>query len=172
MEFWGKITLVVIFKIFAVLAFVVLFTVEQNNFSMCADAKGIQCIGNATVAEGVQLISEEIGCTDVKDRNCCRYIYEDNPQCYMTVAHQSIFAGYAGVGLMLFAEVFYLVALLVYMVFPFLTKFMMYRGEFVRGPKTAALASSEIFSKAIYFITPILLILIIWSLYRNLPFFM
>ncbi len=171
MEFLKKYKQQIIFKIIALVALLFLYIIYNNNFAVCPSVRSIECSKGISLPEGIEEIPEEYRCLPVKDKECCIYIYPDNPQCYLVVLKQSILGGVTGSLLMIFAELFYFITLVIYMIFPFLTRFILYEGYTLRDPKEAAQVSAEVFAKAIYFITPILLLLILLALYRNLPYF-
>ena len=161
----------VVFKCVALLALWFLFMIYQNNFDVCESVKGVECKGEYTLEDGVMSIPIDGMCEDVDSENCCVYIYEGNPQCYLASVQQSLFAGMMGAGLMLFAEIFYVLAFLIYWAFPFLVRFINYGGTSSNDPGEAAMMTTEVFAKAIYMITPILLVMIFYTLYQNLPYF-
>ena len=162
----------VVFKGFALMALWFLIIINQNNFDVCESTKGIACKGQATIDDNVVTIPIDSECVDAKSNNCCVYIYDGNPQCYLSSVRQSVYAGMMGSLLILFAEIFYLIAFLIFWAFPFLVRFINYGGSTSNDPGEAALMTTEVFSKAIYLITPILLMMIFYTLYQNLPYFL
>lgn len=171
MGFLQKYRYQILFKIIAVLAVGLFYSIYVNNYSICPQVRQVECIGNQTLPANTGIIPQEYKCTSVEDQECCRHIYPGNQQCYNEAVKRSIFAGFTGSGLIIFAEFFYLIALLIYTIFPFLTRFVV-KGPYIgSGAQEAAFLSSDVFAKAIYFITPLLQIIILFVLYRNLPFF-
>lgn len=168
-NFLKKYRFEILFKIIALIAIVFFYLVYNNNFGICPQVESIMCKDEISLPEGTKIIPMEYKCESVEDKECCIYIYDNNPQCYHIMLRQSLNAGFTGAALMLFAEVFYLIALIIYSLFPFLTRYVVYRGYSLNKPHEAAMISAGVFAKAIYFITPILLILIIMALFRNLP---
>ena len=159
----------ILFKIIALIAIVFFYIIYNNNFGVCPEVESIQCKNDITLPEGTKMIPLEYKCESIKDEECCIYVYDDNPQCYHIMLRQGINAGFTGAALMLFAEVFYFIALIIYSLFPFLTKYVIYEEYSLDKPHDAAVMTASVFAKAIYFITPILMIMIIISLFRNLP---
>jgi membrane glycosyltransferase len=168
-KFMAKYQYAIIFKIFAVIAIIFFIGIYQRNFAVCEDVKQIGCLGNITLDPAATYISQQQLCLGADDTGCCRYVYPDNQQCYITSLHQSIYAGITGGILMLFAEIFYIIAILFYSALPGLTKYVVYGGGFVNGRKEAAEVTADVFAKAIYFITPVLIVLILIAIYRT-PF--
>ena len=169
-EFISRYKYRILIKIIAVIAILMFYMIYQNNFSVCAEVQDFTCIGDLQKPD-TEKIPAELKCTTIGQENCCRYIYPENQQCYHETMRQSIYTGYTGSLLIIFAEIFFLIAYALFIIFPQLTRFMVYQGGMLNGPTEAASACSDIFSKAIYYVTPILLILIMLALYRNLPFF-
>lgn len=168
-KFLKKYKFPILFKIIALVAIVFFYMVYNNNFGVCKEVESIQCKDEISLPEGTNIIPLEYLCATVEDEECCIYIYEDNPQCYHIMLRQGINAGFTGAALMLFAEIFYFIALIIYSIFPFLTQYVVYKDYSLDKPHDAAVMSAGVFAKAIYFITPILMILLIISLFRNLP---
>ena len=168
-NFLKKYRFQILFKIIALIAIVFFYLVYNNNFGICPQVESILCKDEISLPEGTKIIPTEYKCESVEDKECCIYVYENNPQCYQIMLMQSINTGLTGAVLMLFAEIFYFIALIIYSIFPFLTRFIVYRGYSLNKPHEAATISAGVFAKAIYFITPILIILIIISLFKNLP---
>lgn len=161
----------IIFKLIALLLLVFFSVIYNNNFSVCESVKSIKCGEDVSFPESAKEIAEEYRCISLEDKSCCRYIYPDNAQCYLIVLKQSIFVGITGSLLMIFAELFYFISWIIYFIFPFLTNYIVYEGYIINRHQEAARLSAEVFAKAIYLISPIMLLIILFSLYRSLPYF-
>lgn len=168
-DFLKKYRFQILFKIIALIAIVFFYLIYNNNFGICPQVESIMCKDEVSLPDGTKIIPMEYKCESVEDKECCIYVYDNNPQCYQVMLMQSLNAGFTGAALMLFAEVFYFIALIIYSLFPFLTRYVVYGGYSLNKPHEAATISAGVFAKAIYFITPVLLILIIIALFRNLP---
>ena len=168
-DFLKKYRFQILFKIIALIAIVFFYLIYNNNFGICPQVESIMCKDEVSLPDETKIIPMEYKCESVEDKECCIYVYDNNPQCYQVMLMQSVNAGFTGAALMLFAEVFYFIALIIYSLFPFLTRYVVYGGYSLNKPHEAATISAGVFAKAIYFITPVLLILIIIALFRNLP---